>query len=38
VEIRASLISKSDPLTKGDYLIKMLVNGQEMASVPFKVQ
>jgi hypothetical protein len=38
VEVRASLISKSDPFVKGDYLIKMLVNGQEFATVPFKVQ
>jgi hypothetical protein len=38
VEIRASLVTKSDPFTKGDYLVKMLVNGQELSSVPFKVQ
>lgn len=38
VEIRASLASKSDPFIKGDYLIKLLVNGDEMAVVPFKVQ
>ena len=38
VEVRASLVSKSDPFIKGDYLVKMLVNGQEVASVPFKVR
>ena len=38
VEVRTSLVSKSDPFIKGDYLVKMLVNGQEVASLPFKVQ
>jgi hypothetical protein len=38
VEIRASLATKTDPFVKGDYLIKMLVNGEEVATVPFQVQ
>jgi hypothetical protein len=38
VEIRGSLVTKSDPFTKGDYLVKLLINGEEVASVPFKVQ
>ena len=38
LEVRASLVSKSDPFIQGEYLVKMLVNGQEVASVPFKVQ
>jgi hypothetical protein len=38
VEIRASLVTKSDPFVKGGYLVKMLVNGQEVASIPFKVE
>jgi len=37
-EIRAALAVKSDPFIPGDYLVKVLINGQEVASVPFKVQ
>ncbi len=38
IEVRAALISKSDPFVKGDYLIKILINGQEKLSFPFKVE
>jgi len=38
VEIRNSLVTKSEPFVQGAYLVKLLVNGQEIASIPFKVQ
>jgi hypothetical protein len=37
-EIRGLLVTGSDTFTKGDYLVKLLVNGTEMATVPFKIQ
>lgn len=38
LEIAAKLISGKDKFVKGDYLVKLLLNGQEKAAVPFRVQ
>ena len=38
VEIDGALITKSDPFVKGDYLIKVLIDGQEKLSFPFKIE
>lgn len=38
IEVRVSLVTTSEPFVKGDYLVKMLVNGEEKVSFPFKVQ
>jgi hypothetical protein len=36
--IVSSLISRSGPFVTGDYQVKLLANGVEIATVPFKVQ
>ncbi|RPJ63654.1 MAG: hypothetical protein EHM12_01755 [Dehalococcoidia bacterium] len=38
VEVRGALVTKSDPFVKGDYLIKILIGGQEIMSFPFKIE
>jgi hypothetical protein len=38
VEIRGSITAVKTPFVKGDYLVKLLINGQETARVPFRVQ
>lgn len=38
MEIRTALITKKDPFVKGDYLVKIFINGEEKASFPFKVE
>ena len=36
--IYPGLLRKSDPFVKGDYLVRLFIDGQEVVSVPFKVQ
>ena len=38
LEIAAKLISGKDKFVKGDYVVKLLLDGHEKAAVPFKVQ
>ena len=38
LEIAAKLISGKDKFVKGDYMVKLLLDGQEKAAVPFRVQ
>jgi len=38
LEITSKLISVKDNFVKGDYVVKLLLDGQEKAAVPFKVQ
>ena len=38
LEIAAKLISGKDKFVRGDYVVKLLLNGQEKAAVPFRVQ
>ena len=38
LEIAAKLISGKDKFVKGDYVVKLLLDGQEKAAVPFRVQ
>ena len=38
LEITSKLISVKDKFVKGDYVVKLLLDGQEKAAVPFKVQ
>jgi len=38
LEVAAKLISGKDKFVKGDYVVKLLLDGQEKAAVPFKVQ
>jgi hypothetical protein len=38
IEIAAKLVSSKDKFVKGDYVVKLLLDGQEKAAVPFRVQ
>lgn len=38
LEIAAKLISGKDKFVRGDYVVKLLLDGQEKAAVPFRVQ
>ena len=38
LEIATKLISGKDKFVKGDYVVKLLLGGQEKAAVPFRVQ
>ena len=38
LEIATKLISGKDKFVKGDYVVKLLLDGQEKAAVPFRVQ
>lgn len=38
LEIRASMSTRTEPFVKGDYLVKVLINGEEKVSYPFVVK
>ncbi len=38
LEVAAKLTSGKDKFVRGDYVVKLLLDGQEKAAVPFKVQ
>ncbi|MBN1375290.1 MAG: hypothetical protein JXA01_03960 [Dehalococcoidia bacterium] len=38
IEIRAALITKEESFVKGDYLVKIIIDDEEMGRFPFKVE
>ncbi|MCX6001212.1 MAG: hypothetical protein NTY79_01545 [Chloroflexi bacterium] len=38
LEVAAKLIAGKNKFVRGDYVVKLLLDGQEKAAVPFKVQ